>query len=171
MLTRDCDARAPAGGYRPAAMAWRMEVALLVGAQGSGKTSFYAATLIHTHLRVSRDLVRTKHRERRLFETCLDLQQPLVLDNTNPTAAVRAPWIALARARGFPVVGYWLDVAIADALGRNAGREGAQRIPEVAVHRTHALLEPPRFDEGFEQIWRVEVGEPGRYRLTPVEPG
>ena len=134
-----------------------MEIALFIGVQGSGKTSFYAAELIHSHLRISRDLVRTKHRERRLFETCLDLQQPLVLDNTNPTRAVRSPWIALARARGFPVVGYWFDVPLAEALARNAGRVGKQRIPDKAVEATHARLEPPQLDEGFERVFVVRV--------------
>lgn len=138
-------------------MPWRMEVALFVGVQGAGKTSFYAVELIHTHLRISRDLVRTKHRERRLFETCLDLQQPLVLDNTNPTRAVRAPWIALARAREFPVVCYWFDVPFADAAARNAGREGDRRIPDNALVRTHAQLEPPQLDEGFERVFVVRV--------------
>lgn len=134
-----------------------MEVALFIGAQGSGKTTFYASELIHSHLRISRDLVRTKHRERRLFVVCLDLQQPLVLDNTNPTRVLRAPWIALARGRGFPVVAYWFDVPLADALARNAIREGKQRIPDNAVVSTHARLEPPRLDEGFERVFAVRV--------------
>lgn len=138
-------------------MPWRMEVVLFVGVQGCGKTSFYAAELIHTHLRISRDLVRTKHRERRLFETCLDLQQPFVLDNTNPTREVRAPWIGLARARGFPVVAYWFDVPLADALARNALREGVLRIPDAGVKMTHARLGPPQLDEGFEAVHRVQV--------------
>lgn len=147
-------------------MPWRMEIALFIGVQGAGKSSFYAAELIHTHLRISRDLVRTKHRERRLFETCLDLQQPLVLDNTNPTRAVRAPWIELARARGFPVVGYWFDVPLADALARNAGRTGAQRIPDRALERTYRQLQPPQLDEGFERTFvvRVSAGQ-RRYRI------
>jgi len=147
-------------------MPWRMEIALFVGVQGAGKTSFYAAELIHTHLRISRDLVRTKHRERRLFETCLRLQQPLVLDNTNATRAVRAPWIELARARGVPVVAYWFDVPLADALVRNAGREGKQRIPEHALTSTHARLEPPQRDEGLERVLvvRVSAGQQ-RYRI------
>jgi tRNA uridine 5-carbamoylmethylation protein Kti12 len=138
-------------------MSWRMELALFVGTQGSGKTSFYAVELIHTHVRISRDLVRTKHRERRLFETCLDLQQPFVLDNTNPTRAVRAPWIALARAREVPVVGYWFDVPLADALARNAGRAGARRIPDSALESTYARLEPPQLDEGFERVLVVRT--------------
>lgn len=136
-----------------------MEVALFVGVQGCGKTSFYAAELIHTHLRISRDLVRTKHRERRLFETCLDLQQPLVLDNTSPTREVRAPWISLATARGVPVVGYWFDVPLADALARNDCRPSARRIPEAGIKATYARLEPPQLDEGFERVFVVRVGD------------
>jgi predicted ABC-type ATPase len=154
--------------YRPA-MPWRMEVALFVGVQGSGKTSFYASQLIHTHLRISRDLVRTKHREWKLFEACLDLQQPLVLDNTNPSRAVRARFIALAQARGFPVVAWHFEVPLADALARNALREGKQRIPDNAVESTFARLQPPQLDEGFERVFVVRVladapGQP-RYRI------
>lgn len=154
-------------------MPWRMEVALFVGVQGSGKTSFFTSQLVHTHMRISRDLVRTKHRERKLFEACLALQQPLVLDNTNPTRAVRAPWIALAQARGFPVVAYWFDVPLADALARNAIRAGKQRIPEIAVESTHARLQPPQLDEGFERVFAVRVfagvsAGQHRYAIEPI---
>jgi hypothetical protein len=40
---------------------------------------------------------------------CLDHQQPFVVDNTNPTAAERAVYIAPAKAAGFRVIGYFFQ--------------------------------------------------------------
>ncbi len=150
-------------------MAWRMEVALLIGVQGVGKTSFYAQHLIHSHLRVSRDLVRTRHREQMLFQACLDLQQPVVIDNTNPDAEVRARFLEPARARGIPVVAYWFVAPLADAMRRNAGREGAARIPEPALRITHRRLVRPSLAEGFSELFDVHPKSGHTFALVRVD--
>jgi predicted kinase len=137
-------------------MAWRMEVALLVGVQGAGKTSFYTTQLVHTHLRISRDLVRTPRREQVLYRTCLDITQPCVIDNTNPSVEARARFVAAARERGIPVVAYWFAVPLAHAMQRNAAREGAARIPDNALRSTARKMVPPSLAEGFECVIRVE---------------
>jgi predicted kinase len=76
-----------------------METVLLIGIQGAGKSTFYLQRFFHTHVRLSLDLLRTRHRERTLLEACLGAGQPLVVDNTNVTAAERARYIQL---RGRP---------------------------------------------------------------------
>ncbi len=38
-----------------------MEAVVFCGIQGSGKTSFYRERLLATHVRISLDLLRTRH--------------------------------------------------------------------------------------------------------------
>ena len=70
-----------------------MEAIVLVGVPASGKTSFCAERFVHTHVRLSPDVLRTRKREMELFETCLRLKQPLVIDDTNAQADQRARFL------------------------------------------------------------------------------
>src|SRR5262245_36568624 len=83
-----------------------MEAVILCGAQGSGKTTLYRDRFLETHARVSMDLLRTRAREARFLQLCLETRMPFVVDNTNPSTADRARYIEPARAAGFRVIGY-----------------------------------------------------------------
>ena len=67
-----------------------MEAVILVGLQGAGQSSFYRERFFATHVRISLDLLKTRHRERRLLQACVETGQRFVVDNTNPTRAERA---------------------------------------------------------------------------------
>ena len=60
-----------------------MEAVILIGIQGSGKSSFYKERFFNTHVRINLDMLKTKHRQQVLFEACLASKQPFVADNTN----------------------------------------------------------------------------------------
>ncbi len=81
-----------------------MEVIVFIGVQATGKSTFYRQRFFRTHVRVNMDMLRTRHRERRLIATCLETQQPFVVDNTNPDPKDRARYIEPARRAGFRVV-------------------------------------------------------------------
>ncbi len=121
-----------------------MHAVVLIGIPASGKSSFYATRFAATHLRINLDMLRTRHREAELVATCLRLQQPFVVDNTNATAAERARYIEPARAAGFRVEGYYLGAKLAECLARNAARQGAARIPDQGVISISNRLELPR---------------------------
>jgi len=74
-----------------------MEAIIFTGLQGSGKSSFFKERFFSTHVRISLDLLKTRHREQRLLTTCLDIFQPFVIDNTNPTRDERLPYIHAAK--------------------------------------------------------------------------
>ena len=61
-----------------------MEAVVFVGLQGSGKSSFFKERFFSTHVRISLDLLKTRHREQRFLEACLSTEQRFVIDNTNP---------------------------------------------------------------------------------------
>ncbi|NHZ34831.1 hypothetical protein [Massilia rubra] len=70
-----------------------MEAIIFVGLQASGKSNFYKNNYFNTHLRISNDLLKTKYREKKLLDICLETSMPFVVDNTNPTREVRAKYI------------------------------------------------------------------------------
>ena len=136
-----------------------MEAILFIGIQASGKSTFYQRHFFHTHLRISLDLLNTRNKERHFIDKCLELQQRFVVDNTNPTRAERAGYIEKSKARKYRVVGYYFHTTIAEALERNAGRTGKQRISEVGIKATAHKLELPHFDEGFDEIIEVCISD------------
>jgi predicted kinase len=86
-----------------------VEAVIFVGLQGAGKTTFYKERFFATHLRLSLDMLKTRHRERRLLQACVETRTPHVVDNTNPTRAERQVYIQAAKEAGFQVVGYYFQ--------------------------------------------------------------
>jgi predicted kinase len=144
-----------------------MEAVLLIGIQGSGKSTFFRERFFDTHVRISLDLLRTRHRERLLLRTCLRTQQRFAVDNTNVRAAERAVYITEARAASFLVVGYYFLPELAAALRRNDQRMGRERIPPKGVVGTYRRLEPPAMSEGFDALHTVWIDETGQFIVAP----
>jgi predicted kinase len=140
-----------------------MEAIIFVGVQGSGKTTFYRERFFDTHLRISLDMLRTRHREQLLVAACLAAKQPFVIDNTNPLPADRARYIGLAREAGFRVVAYLLESTLREAIQRNNKRAGKQKIPVPAVAGTFRKLQPPTVEEGFDAVYRVTISPEGAF--------
>jgi predicted kinase len=134
-----------------------MEAVILVGIQASGKSTFYKERFFDTHVRISRDLLRTKNRESQLLDTCIRTQQPFVVDNTNPLAEERARYILPAQAARFRVVCYFFRTETRAAIARNNKREGRARIPIPGILGTYKKLNEPRPEEGFDEIYLVTL--------------
>src|SRR4051794_41659379 len=100
-----------------------MEVVILCGVQGSGKTTLYRDRFLETHVRVSLDLLRTRAREAAFVKACIETKMAFVVDNTNPTVAERARYVLPAREAGFKLIAYLVEVDHAVAAGRNVARE------------------------------------------------
>jgi predicted kinase len=145
-----------------------MEAIVFCGAQGSGKTTLYRDRFLETHVRISMDLLRTRHRETALLELCLRTQQRFVVDNTNPTPADRRRYVRPAREAGFRVIAYVVDADAEEALARNAQREGRRRIPVAGVLGTARRLQRPTPEEGFEELWHATAAAGGGWRIEPL---
>lgn len=144
-----------------------MECLLLIGLQGSGKSAFFKQRFADTHVRINRDMLKTKSREGRFFALCLETGQPCVIDNTNPTAEERARFIAPAKQRGFRIIGYFFDVPVADAVARNAARPQPQRVPVVGLYATAKRMQRPAVAEGFDELHRVTLVN-GAFDVAPL---
>jgi predicted kinase len=147
-----------------------MEAVLLIGIQGSGKSTFYKQRFFHTHMRLNLDMLKTRRRLSIILEACLDARQRFVIDNTNVGRQERAEYIQRAKAAGFSVVGYYFPPRLERALAWNSGREGKACIPEKGVRATLKRLEPPSYQEGFDKIFAVHISEAGEAVVDLVEP-
>ncbi len=140
-----------------------MEAVVFVGLQATGKSTFYRERFFRTHVQINLDMLKTRHREKRLMEVCLETGQRFVIDNTNPAAADREPYILAARGVGFRVVGYYFQSRIEDCKRRNAARPSEEQIPVAGILGAAGRLEIPSRREGFDELHYVRVGETGGF--------
>jgi predicted kinase len=105
-----------------------MQAIIFTGIQGSGKTTYYKERFLKTHVRISLDLLKTRGKEALFLRLCLETGQKFVIDNTNPTAASRAPFIEAAKQYRFQVVGYYFNTVLHEALARNNLRTGKETV-------------------------------------------
>lgn len=150
-----------------------MEVVILIGLQASGKSTFHRQHFAATHAYVSRDQFRhsrnPKSHQRELIAQALASGQSVVVDNTSPRAADRAPVIEQAREQGAEVVGYFFEPDIRASLARNRSRPGTERVPDVAIFATAKRLQRPSLAEGFHRLFRVRASADWRFDVSPLQ--
>jgi predicted kinase len=148
-----------------------IECVIFAGLPASGKTTFYQRRFALTHAHISKDnwpnAPRKSVRQARAIAEALSRGQSVVIDNTNPTTDDRRAIIEIARAHTARVVGYYFDASTREAIGRNRGRTGAQRVPEVAVFTTAKRMAPPQLEEGFDELFHVSIREDGGFEVRP----
>jgi predicted kinase len=145
-----------------------MEAVIFIGIQGSGKSTFYRERFFDTHVRINLDMLRTRQREQVLFNACISAQQSFVIDNTNPARNDRARYITAARTAGFRIVAYLFKSTVREAIQRNNQRKLKAKVPPVAIAGTFKKLEPPSRDEGFDEIFTVEIAADGKFLVNPI---
>lgn len=82
-----------------------MEVIVFIGIPASGKSSFYKSHFFQSHLPISLDKLNTRNKEQRFVRLGLNMQMPLVIDNTNVSRKERSKYITVAKAAQYKVIG------------------------------------------------------------------
>ncbi len=100
-------------------------VYVMVGAQGSGKSSWVKANAL-AHV-IFFDAILVKRSE-------------------------RLPIILAAKAQGVAITAVWLRTPLAICIARNAARPADERVSEQAICNVYAAIEPPDLCEGFDEI-------------------
>ena len=108
------------------------------------------------------DLLKTRSREARFLELCLETRMPFVVDNTNPTVADRARYAEPARAAGFRVIAYVVEVDAAVARTRRT------KLPPAALRDVARRLVRPTPEEGFEELFHATAAVDGGWRIEPL---
>ncbi|AEV69291.1 AAA family ATPase [Acetivibrio clariflavus] len=140
-----------------------MEAVIFIGIQATGKSTFYKERFFKTHIRINLDMLKTRIREDIFLDACIKAKQPFVVDNTNPSVEDRKKYIDIAKNAKFRVVGYYFQSNIADAIMRNEKREGKERISLAGIKSTHAKLQLPSPEEGFDELYYVKIGEENKF--------
>ncbi|TMQ33089.1 MAG: ATP-binding protein [Planctomycetota bacterium] len=140
-----------------------MDAVIFVGLQGAGKSTFYRERFFATHLRINLDMLKTRHRENRFLQACIETRQPFVVDNTNATCVERQVYIEAARRAGFRVIGYYFQSRVEDCKRRNEQRPAEERIPVRGILGTSARMELPSRQEGFDELFYVRIDEVNRF--------
>jgi len=138
---------------------------IFIGIQGAGKSTFYKERFFDSHMRINLDMLKTRHRERRLLQACVETGQPFVVDNTNPTRAERAVYIRAAKDAGFRVVGYYFQSRVEDCKRRNEQRPSDKQVPLRGILGTTGRMELPSLDEGFDELHYVRIEEAGGFMI------
>jgi predicted kinase len=143
-----------------------VQAVLLIGIQGAGKTTFYSQQFASTHLHISLDIAGTREQESALVKDAVASGKAFVVDNTNARKPERAPYIQLARAAGYRVTGYFFKPDLRASIGRNNYRTDKKPLVAPAVIATFKRLEPPRMEEGFDELLTVEAGPERSFVVT-----
>ena len=132
-----------------------MEIIIFIGIQATGKCEFFKRRFYETHIRINLDMLKTRNRENILINACFEAKQPFVVDNTNPMITNRKKYIDIAKSKGFKVIGYYFNSGVGEAIERNDKRK--RKIPVVAIRSTHSKLELPALNEGFDELYYVQI--------------
>jgi predicted kinase len=128
------------------------EAVILIGLQGSGKTTYYQTFLAPSHALVSLDVQKTAGRMSALLDECIAGGRSFAVDNVNATRDSRRRYVQAAKSAGYRVVACFFDTPVRTAIGRNNHRKDKKPIPVPAILRTAKHLQRPEPDEGFDEI-------------------
>ncbi|KAB2339340.1 ATP-binding protein [Actinomadura rudentiformis] len=152
------------------------ELAILIGLQASGKTTFYRQRLAGTHVHVSKDNFGKRSRGKqarqlRLIAEALEADRNVAVDNTNPSPEDWAPLIEIGRAHGARVVAYWFPLDVEGTMARNALRPPDIRVPDVGIYATLGRMRRPGPSSGFDRVWAVRFDGAGGFEVTDATEG
>ena len=145
-----------------------LELIVLVGLQGAGKSTFYRTTLAATHALVSKDLMGRRARDKqgrqvREIAGHLAAGRSVVVDNTNVTVADRAALLVVGRAHSARVACYLFEPDLLGSRERNRLRLGRARVPDDVLEMTLRRFEPPHPGEGFDALFLVRLDARGGF--------
>ena len=133
---------------------------IMMGLQGSGKSTFCAAHYPN-YTRINLDTLRTRKKEHDALWQALNRKENIIIDNTNPTKDDRKKYIQAGREQKYKIIGCFMQSVLQDCIERNNGRTGKKKIPEIAISCTANKLELPSYAEGFDELYYVEITDAG----------
>jgi len=128
-----------------------LELILLIGIAGSGKTTF-CKKFFPKHVHISLDEIQDNSREIefKILEENLALGNDIIIDDTNLTKNIREQFISRAKKYNSEIKGIFFDYSMPRIQMQNSKRE--KPLPDFVLFKQKKLLESPTKDEGFDYI-------------------
>ncbi|OSS52154.1 hypothetical protein B5807_03827 [Epicoccum nigrum] len=144
-----------------------LDIVLLVGSPGAGKSSFYRRYLQPLgYARVNQDILKTREKCVKAATAFIKEGTSLVVDNTNADQDVRAVWVNLAKKHAIPIRCILFtasaklcehnDTFRALNLGSDANPENRTMLPKLAFTSFASRYRAPKMEEGFGEIIEVD---------------
>jgi len=130
-----------------------MEAVIFVGLQASGKSTYYNVHYKMTHMHINMDTLKSRSKETKLINECLDKCYDFVIDNTNPSVESRKGYIEAAKSKGFKIKAIYFDIPFDVCKEQNSKRKA--KVPPVALYTTRKKLIKPSLSEGFDDILTI----------------
>lgn len=124
----------------------KIDVIIMMGMQGSGKTSF-SGHLVKTHKILEKDILKNKLKKEAI--NFLKENKKIVIDKTNPTVQDRKEWIDLSEEYGKSWVIVWMIKS-----GHSFNEEREKKISSIALNIYTSKFEEPN-DEELENLYKV----------------
>lgn len=149
----------------------KQELVILIGIQGSGKTTFaYTHFVPYNYIHCNQDVLGDRKKVLKLVRKSLEAGHSVVVDRTNPSVESRKEFIELAKDMNVPVKSIEIRTEIGIAKRLNAMREvlGSEyqeekpSVPVLAFHSYVQQYQAPTPEEGISTILTVP--------FTPIFP-
>lgn len=133
-----------------------MEMIILVGIAGSGKTT-WCTKYLPSHTRISLDDIKNHDRklEDRKIISELETGNNIVIDDTNLTKAIRKRHITIATRYHASINAVYFCIDTQKAYAQNCKRE--RKLPYYVLDKQKKQIEMPHIDEGFKFIQVLNV--------------
>ena len=69
----------------------------------------------------------------------------------------REKYIDIAKQLDISITAYYFQTSLQEALKRNEGRSGKEKIPAVAIAAANKWLVVPSYAEGFDKLYNVKA--------------
>lgn len=146
----------------------RREMAVLIGIQASGKSTFYR-TCLPSFIHVSKDNFRNNknkaRRQEQLIRVAAERSENVCVDNTNVSREDRAAVVALGQELGYFVTGYVFEFDRDRTLRWNLEREQRDQVREAGIWATLKGYEPVTRDEEFDKLRYVRPDGDGGFAV------
>lgn len=137
-----------------------VEVILMVGMQGSGKSHFVQSVLVpQGYKQVNRDTLGTWQKCVKMMEQHLKDNLSVVIDNTNGSVSARERYISVAKSKNIPVRCFVMTTSYEHCKHNNRYRELTDKshaqIGEMLINQYKKEFQEPKITEGFQEIVQV----------------
>jgi bifunctional polynucleotide phosphatase/kinase len=142
-----------------------VEIIVLVGSPGAGKSTFWQ-TYLQDYFRINNDTLKTPANCIKATRENILAGKSCVIDNTNPTADVRARYTTIAKDLKVPIRCIYFLTDKQRAMHNDSMRADKElrkhlsgKVGKIPIHTFYKNSTLPTLSEGFEEVMQANFVE------------